>query len=169
MVVVAIPSEQCILLSELSNQKAENYTSQCFSEGYITVWNVSEFLEKSPSSAPLPSRAELIKQLVCWRAHLMKIVSLVFVDESRVLISASSDGSVRYYSNFFALLVLGTARTGSPRFGGSSLGFCVGSLYARKHANDYNIKNWLVNVKISQLLVITLQSRSIQRLFFFCT
>lgn len=78
------------------------------------MWNVAEFLEGTTATVAAQSRAEMIKQVVCWRAHLMKIVSLVFVDNSRVVISASTDGSVRYtylytmfmmYSKFLGILL----------------------------------------------------------------
>jgi len=67
----------------------------CITEGYITVWDVSEFLERSPASLGQQGRTELIKQVVCWRAHLAKVVALAFVNLTRVIISASTDGSVR--------------------------------------------------------------------------
>lgn len=58
------------------------------------MWDVSEFLERAPTSSAM-SFAEMIKLTISWRAHLMKIVSMLYVDTSGTLITASNDGSVR--------------------------------------------------------------------------
>ncbi|CAK8680345.1 unnamed protein product [Clavelina lepadiformis] len=88
------------VLSPLTALCCDEFSDQVIcadAKGYITVFDVSEFLEKAPASVALQARSELIKQLVCWRAHLMKVVSLSYVNSSRVLISASTDGSVRVW------------------------------------------------------------------------
>ncbi|XP_071080173.1 WD repeat-containing protein 64-like [Haliotis cracherodii] len=61
-------------------------------KGYITMWDVKGFLEDVESEEP-----EKLKQIVSWRAHLTKIVSLVYVDSLKSILSGSSDGSVRVW------------------------------------------------------------------------
>ena len=58
--------------------------------GYLTLWNVSKFLED-----PLSDNKDLVKQMLCWRAHLTKIVSLAYIDSQQAIISGATDGSVR--------------------------------------------------------------------------
>lgn len=74
-----------------------------FSEGYVTTWDVSELLESPTDTIPKDARYELVKQLISWRAHLMKITALAYVNESRILLTGSADGSVRYVQNGFGL------------------------------------------------------------------
>ncbi|XP_074662420.1 WD repeat-containing protein 64-like [Tubulanus polymorphus] len=61
-------------------------------KGYVVLWDIGKFLEDPNSEDP-----EAIKQLISWRAHLTKIVSLVYVDSKETIISASTDGSVRLW------------------------------------------------------------------------
>ncbi|XP_041352298.1 WD repeat-containing protein 64-like isoform X2 [Gigantopelta aegis] len=61
-------------------------------KGYITMWDVKKFLE-----SPEAEDAEPIKQLICWRAHLVRIVSLVYVDAHKSILSGSTDGSLRVW------------------------------------------------------------------------
>lgn len=60
----------------------------------MTMWNLSEFLQRSPTS-PIATSGELARQIISWRAHLLKIVAVSYVDDSAALITASADGSVR--------------------------------------------------------------------------
>ncbi|XP_046579795.1 WD repeat-containing protein 64-like [Haliotis rubra] len=61
-------------------------------KGYITMWDVKGFLEDVESEEP-----DKLKQIVSWRAHLTKIVSLVYVDSLKCILSGSTDGSVRVW------------------------------------------------------------------------
>ncbi|XP_052272714.1 WD repeat-containing protein 64-like isoform X3 [Dreissena polymorpha] len=61
-------------------------------KGYLTLWDIGKFL-RTPES----EEQELIKQVVCWRAHLTKIVSLTYVDSVKAILSASTDGSARVW------------------------------------------------------------------------
>ena len=61
-----------------------------FVEGYLTLWDVGKFL-KNPTS----EEQDLVKQVICWRAHLTKIVSLTYVDSLKAILSGSTDGSAR--------------------------------------------------------------------------
>lgn len=58
------------------------------------MWNLSEFLQRTPTT-PIASNGELARQIICWRAHLMKIVAVSYFDDSGTLLTASTDGSVR--------------------------------------------------------------------------
>ncbi|PIK60352.1 putative WD repeat-containing protein 64 [Apostichopus japonicus] len=61
-------------------------------KGYITIWGVSDFLQNTDSE-----EQGVIEQVVSWRAHLSKIVSLVFINHMKVIVSGSVDGSVRVW------------------------------------------------------------------------
>ncbi|XP_071795581.1 WD repeat-containing protein 64-like isoform X1 [Asterias amurensis] len=61
-------------------------------KGYITMWSVDMFLEN-----PQSDENELIKQLISWRAHLSRIVTLVYTNHMKSIISGSLDGSVRLW------------------------------------------------------------------------
>ncbi|XP_052769281.1 WD repeat-containing protein 64-like isoform X3 [Mya arenaria] len=61
-------------------------------KGYLTLWDIGKFL-RNPES----EEADLVKQVVCWRAHLTKVVSLTFVDSVKGILSASTDGSARVW------------------------------------------------------------------------
>ncbi|XP_063147117.1 WD repeat-containing protein 64 [Candoia aspera] len=60
-------------------------------EGNVIQWNVGSFLEdpKNPNKR--------IKQQICWRAHSAKIVSLFCDNERSLVVTASTDGSVRLW------------------------------------------------------------------------
>ncbi|KAM6466544.1 WD repeat-containing protein 64 [Liasis olivaceus] len=60
-------------------------------EGNVIRWNVGSFLE-DPQDVN-----KHIKQQICWRAHSAKIVSLFCDDERNLLVTASTDGSVRLW------------------------------------------------------------------------
>lgn len=61
-------------------------------KGYLTLWSISKLL-KNPES----TEQNAIKQLICWRAHLVKIVSLMYIDKLKAIFSGSTDGSVRVW------------------------------------------------------------------------
>ena len=60
-------------------------------EGYLTLWEVGKFLKN-----PCSEEQDLVKQVMCWRAHLTKVVSLTYVDSLKAILSGSTDGSARY-------------------------------------------------------------------------
>jgi len=62
----------------------------CLTEGYLTLWDIGKFL-RNPES----EEQELLKQVICWRAHLTKVVSLTYIDSVKAILSASTDGSAR--------------------------------------------------------------------------
>ncbi|KAK7504770.1 hypothetical protein BaRGS_00003798, partial [Batillaria attramentaria] len=61
-------------------------------EGYLTFWDVKAFMEDPGSSDP-----NVLKQVICWRAHLTRIVALEYIDSQKAILSASTDGSVRVW------------------------------------------------------------------------
>ncbi|XP_048734938.1 WD repeat-containing protein 64-like isoform X7 [Ostrea edulis] len=61
-------------------------------KGYLTLWSISKLL-KNPES----TEQNAVKQLICWRAHLVKIVSLMYIDKLKAIFSGSTDGSVRVW------------------------------------------------------------------------
>ncbi|XP_033112212.1 WD repeat-containing protein 64-like isoform X2 [Anneissia japonica] len=62
------------------------------SKGYINIWDVEAFL-KNPKS----EEHGLIKQEISWRAHLTRVASLVYIGSMQVIVSGSTDGSVRMW------------------------------------------------------------------------
>ncbi|XP_034284156.1 WD repeat-containing protein 64 isoform X1 [Pantherophis guttatus] len=60
-------------------------------EGNVIRWNIGSFLEDQKE----PNRH--VKQQICWRAHSAKIVSLFCDDEKCLVVTASTDGSVRLW------------------------------------------------------------------------
>nr|KAG5712352.1 hypothetical protein BaRGS_023931 [Batillaria attramentaria] len=61
-------------------------------KGYLTFWDVKAFMEDPGSSDP-----NVLKQVICWRAHLTRIVALEYIDSQKAILSASTDGSVRVW------------------------------------------------------------------------
>ncbi|KAL4237521.1 WD repeat-containing protein 64 [Mactra antiquata] len=61
-------------------------------KGYLTLWDIGKFL-RNPES----EEQEVIKQVICWRAHLTKVVSLTYIDSVKAILSASTDGSARVW------------------------------------------------------------------------
>ncbi|XP_054828108.1 WD repeat-containing protein 64 [Eublepharis macularius] len=60
-------------------------------EGLVIRWNIGSFLED-----PLDTNKH-VKQQLCWRAHSSKIVSLFYDEERDLVVTASTDGSVRLW------------------------------------------------------------------------
>ncbi|NXG15703.1 WDR64 protein, partial [Grallaria varia] len=71
-------------------------------EGHIICWNIASFLEDSQNNK------NQVKEKLCWRAHTTKVVDLFYEEEKNVIVTASTDGSVRiwhadsgYYFGYF--------------------------------------------------------------------
>ncbi|XP_058027209.1 WD repeat-containing protein 64 [Ahaetulla prasina] len=60
-------------------------------EGNVIRWNIGSFLENQKETS------RHVKQQICWRAHSAKIVSLFCDDEKCLVVTASTDGSVRLW------------------------------------------------------------------------
>lgn len=85
-----------VITGDTSNTKFSSFEDLLFvfiAEGYVTLWDVSELLQNAENADTI--NPEWAKYLICWRAHSMKVVSLVYLDSSDTLITASTDGSVR--------------------------------------------------------------------------
>ncbi|KAL3874237.1 hypothetical protein ACJMK2_037280 [Sinanodonta woodiana] len=61
-------------------------------KGYLTLWDIGKFLEN-----PESEQEDLIKQVICWRAHLSRIVTLSYIDHLKCIVSGSLDGSARLW------------------------------------------------------------------------
>ncbi|ESP02905.1 hypothetical protein LOTGIDRAFT_230398 [Lottia gigantea] len=90
-------------ISPLSKRQGIPITTVCCDEdcnimvtgdqnGYLTLWDIGAFLEE-----PESEEYDLIKQVLGWRGHLAKVVSLVYIDNISAIVSASVDGSVRVW------------------------------------------------------------------------
>lgn len=77
-----------VCASDLSCQKL--FTAD--DKGYVTVWKMDEFLENMENT-------EHIEQILSWRAHMTPIVQMAYVNEAEVIITASTDCSVRVWSS----------------------------------------------------------------------
>ncbi|XP_015280051.1 PREDICTED: WD repeat-containing protein 64, partial [Gekko japonicus] len=60
-------------------------------EGHVIRWNIGSFLED-----PLDTNKN-VKQQLCWRAHSTKIVNLFYDEERGLVVTASTDASVRLW------------------------------------------------------------------------
>nr|XP_025037635.1 WD repeat-containing protein 64 isoform X2 [Pelodiscus sinensis] len=60
-------------------------------EGHIMRWNTGSFLEDPQDEN------KQIKQQLYWRAHSTKVVSLFYEEEKNLVVTASTDGSVRLW------------------------------------------------------------------------
>lgn len=79
--VTAICHDECCNILISGDQK-----------GYLTLWSIGKFLANPTSDDP-----SAIKQVISWRAHLVKIVSLVYINPLKTILSGSTDGSVRVW------------------------------------------------------------------------
>ncbi|XP_048586234.1 WD repeat-containing protein 64-like isoform X2 [Nematostella vectensis] len=75
-------------------------------KGYVTVWDVGSFLLDPPKDKPPPDDEmtekkkepkNVIKQVVCWRAHLTRVVGVEHVDSADAVVTSSTDLSVRVW------------------------------------------------------------------------
>ncbi|XP_069787105.1 WD repeat-containing protein 64-like isoform X2 [Narcine bancroftii] len=60
--------------------------------GYIMIWDIEAFFND-----PYAENKEPINRVISWRAHILQIVSIFFVEEASVVVSASIDCSVRVW------------------------------------------------------------------------
>ncbi|XP_069117612.1 WD repeat-containing protein 64-like isoform X5 [Argopecten irradians] len=90
-------------VSAITRRQGTPVTSVCHDEncnilitgdqkGYLTLWDVAKFL-KNPTSTD----QSVLKQVIYWRAHLLKVVSLQYVNSLKAIFSGSMDGSVRVW------------------------------------------------------------------------
>ncbi|XP_071962491.1 WD repeat-containing protein 64-like [Antedon mediterranea] len=79
-------------ISSVCSDEDCNFLITGDSKGYVTIWDIEAFL-KNPKS----EENGLIKQVISWRAHLTRVVSLVYVSTMHVIVSGSTDGSVRLW------------------------------------------------------------------------
>ncbi|KAL5008313.1 hypothetical protein ScPMuIL_013894 [Solemya velum] len=97
--------EGCVLreVSALNKRQGTDVTAVCCDrdcnviitgdmKGYLTIWDIGSFLEN-----PESEDQDLLKQGISWRAHLTKVVTLVYVDYLKCVLSGSTDGSVRVW------------------------------------------------------------------------
>ncbi|XP_070596804.1 WD repeat-containing protein 64-like [Erythrolamprus reginae] len=80
-----------IPLTALCTDGAANMLFAANKEGNVIRWNIGSFLEDHKD----PTRH--IKQQICWRAHSVKIVNLFCDDDKCLVVTASTDGSVRLW------------------------------------------------------------------------
>ena len=95
-------------LSSASSIKGSSITTLCIDDnlnylytgdmnGYITIWSYEKLVKRYNlnDKIDLNESYEFFNMIICWRAHMSKIVSLILSEETKLLFSASSDESVR--------------------------------------------------------------------------
>lgn len=89
-----MPSEITSICS--SSNYAHLFTSD--SSGYITKWSLSDFLGtfNLNDEIDVAKNVAKLRMVVCWRAHLTRIVRVVYAEPPDFLFSASIDESIRY-------------------------------------------------------------------------
>lgn len=112
----AITRRQASAVTAMCTDPDCNFVISGDARGYITVWDVGNFLLDPPSEKSNGDQREdeqesnkeeskkepknVIKQIVCWRGHLTRVVGLEHVQSADVIVSASTDCSVRvWYRN----------------------------------------------------------------------
>ncbi|KAM7448945.1 WD repeat-containing protein 64 [Porites harrisoni] len=111
--VRAITRRQASAVTSMCTDADCNFVISGDAKGYITVWEVGSFLLHPPTESNGAEHKEeeqegnkeetrrdptnVIKQVVCWRGHLTRVVGLEHVQSSGVIVSASTDCSVRVW------------------------------------------------------------------------
>lgn len=112
--VRAVTRRQASAVTSMCTDADCNFVISGDARGYITVWDVGTFLLHRPTENSngkdhqedehVHSKEEtkkapknVIKQVVCWRGHLTRIVGVEHVQSSEVIVSASTDCSVRVW------------------------------------------------------------------------
>ncbi|XP_051867223.1 WD repeat-containing protein 64-like [Pristis pectinata] len=99
IVVDGQSQDSSIVLNNMSKvslmlRYAESFTASEYSQagGYIIIWDIAALL-----SDPFAENKEPINRIISWRAHTLQIISIFFVEEASVVVSASVDCSVRVW------------------------------------------------------------------------
>ncbi|KAL8568266.1 hypothetical protein ACOMHN_040839 [Nucella lapillus] len=90
--VSPLTRHQGVPVTALCHDADVNFLVTGDNKGYLTLWDCKAFMEDRTSPD-----ADALKQVLCWRAHLTKVVSLQYVDSLKAILSASTDGSVRVW------------------------------------------------------------------------
>ncbi|XP_071162911.1 WD repeat-containing protein 64-like isoform X2 [Mytilus edulis] len=90
--VSAVTRRQGTPVTALCHDERCNILISGDSKGYLTLWSIGKFLRDPQSNDP-----SAIKQVISWRAHLVKVVSLVYINSLKCILSGSTDGSVRVW------------------------------------------------------------------------
>jgi hypothetical protein len=85
------------IITSMCTDQDGNYLYTGDSLGYITVWWLNDFVEKVNASKKKEFLIDpkLIGMVVCWKAHVNRIVQLNYMTTNKILVSASIDESVR--------------------------------------------------------------------------
>lgn len=112
----AITRRQASAVTSMCTDPDCNFVISGDARGYITVWDVGNFLldpssegsdgdqqqqreddQESNKDDTKKEPKNVIKQVVCWRGHLTRVVGLEHVQSADVIVSASTDCSVRVW------------------------------------------------------------------------
>ena len=94
------------VITSMCTDQDGNYLYTGDSLGYITIWSLNDFVERVNTSKKKDFFIEpkLITMVVCWKAHVNRIVQLNYMSTNKILVSASTDESVRL-ANFLNLVL----------------------------------------------------------------
>ncbi|KAK3093696.1 hypothetical protein FSP39_018996 [Pinctada imbricata] len=90
--VSAVTRRQGVPVTAICHDENCNILISGDQKGYLTLWSIGKFL-KNPEASDQNS----VKQMICWRAHLVKVVSLIYIESLKAIYSGSTDGSVRVW------------------------------------------------------------------------
>ncbi|XP_048361047.1 WD repeat-containing protein 64 [Sphaerodactylus townsendi] len=89
--ILPVTKHPAIPLTALCTDVSAKMLFAANKEGHVIRWNIGSFLED-----PLDANKH-VKQQLCWRAHSSKIVNLFCDEERGLVVTASTDGSVRLW------------------------------------------------------------------------
>jgi hypothetical protein len=97
MLINEIVSPKGNVITALYNDINATYLYTGDSFGYISIFSISELFKKYHPSNPIDliKNSKLTPLIVCWKAHVNKIVSLSHSASNGLIFSASLDESVR--------------------------------------------------------------------------
>jgi WD40 repeat protein len=101
-IIAEVPTLRAIKSSPITSMCLDDDLNNLYtgdSNGYITIWSYSAFVNRYNLNEPidLSVNSDLFNLVVCWRAHVGKIVELILNPDNKLLFSASADESVRVW------------------------------------------------------------------------
>mmetsp|Transcript_37768 Transcript_37768/g.61203 ORF Transcript_37768/g.61203 Transcript_37768/m.61203 type:complete len:933 (-) Transcript_37768:1406-4204(-) len=77
----------------MSTDQSDSYIFTADAAGYVKVWDVSHICERIAASD-----SPLLVELSHWRAHMAAIVSVDYIDRSKMVLTASTDGTISMWT-----------------------------------------------------------------------
>uniref|UniRef100_H3ARM1 WD repeat domain 64 n=1 Tax=Latimeria chalumnae TaxID=7897 RepID=H3ARM1_LATCH len=89
-----LPENQhhCVPLTAICTDNKATMLFAGDDEGHIIYWHIKAFMENTTLK-----NKESTRQVVCWKAHPLSIVSLFYVENKSIVVSGSVEGSIRIW------------------------------------------------------------------------